>query len=77
MSPPWMMQTLLLDRQIERFRAALEMIAHRWEGSDAMAPEQAIATLREVANIARTALEPGGQITPSSYRGAQSRPPGP
>jgi len=56
-----MMQTLLLDRQIERFRAALEMIAHRWEGSDAMAPEQAIATLREVASIARTALEPGGQ----------------
>jgi hypothetical protein len=43
MSPPWMMQTLLLDRQIERFRAALEMIAHRWEGSDAMTPEQAIA----------------------------------
>jgi hypothetical protein len=61
MSPPWMMQTLLLDRQIERFRAALEMIAHRWEGSDAMAPEQAIATLREVASIARTALGPGGQ----------------
>ena len=59
--PPWMMQTLLLDRKIERFRAALEMIAHRWEGSDAMAPEQAIATLREVASIARTALEPGGQ----------------
>jgi hypothetical protein len=61
MSPPWMMQTLLLDRQIERFRAALELIAHRWEGSDAMTPEQAIATLREVASIARTALESGGQ----------------
>jgi hypothetical protein len=60
MSPsPWMMQTLLLDRQIERYRAALEMIAHRWTGSDAMTREHAIATLREITSIARTALEPG------------------
>jgi hypothetical protein len=58
MGPPWVMQNLVLDRQVERFRAALEMIAHRWQGSDGMSPEQAIATLREVTDIARTALEP-------------------
>jgi hypothetical protein len=64
MSRPWMMQTLLLDRQIERFRAALQMIAYRWEGSDATSREQAIATLREVTSIARIALEPGASEGP-------------
>ena len=54
---PWVAQVFERDRKFERFRAALEMIAS-WEPAlAAMAPDQALATLRDITRAARVALE--------------------
>jgi hypothetical protein len=54
---PWVAQVFERDRKFERFQAALETIASREPDSNAMLPDQALATLREVTRAARVALE--------------------
>lgn len=54
---PWVAQVFERDRKFERFQAALEMIANREPALDALAPDQALVTLRDVTRAARVALE--------------------
>jgi hypothetical protein len=54
---PWVAQVFERDRKFERFQDALEVIASREPELDAMAPDQAFATLREIISAARAALE--------------------
>ncbi len=54
---PWVVQVFERERRIARFQAALETIASREPQLDVMAPDQALATLREFVSIARSALE--------------------
>ena len=57
---PWMFQTHIADAKIKKFEAALQTIAGREPDLKAMAPDQALVTLRDVTKIARAALEQQG-----------------
>jgi hypothetical protein len=52
---PWVVQVFERDRKFERFQGALEAIVNR--DLKSIDPDQALASLREVINIARAALE--------------------
>jgi hypothetical protein len=54
---PWVAQVFERDCKFERFQDALKAITRREPELDAMAPDQAFATLREVVRAARLALE--------------------
>jgi hypothetical protein len=54
---PWVLQNVLLDRKVERFRVALEKIAARKPIVDEMTSDRALATLQEVTTIACAALD--------------------
>jgi hypothetical protein len=59
-TPPWMFQTHLADAKIKQCVAALQTIADQETDLDVLAPEQALAKLRDVIIIARRALERQG-----------------
>ena len=59
-TPPWMFQTHLADAKIKQYVAALQTIAGQETDLDALAPDQALAKLRDVITIARRALERQG-----------------
>ena len=57
---PWMFQTHVADAKVKQFEAALQTIAGREQVLQAMAPDQALATLHDATKIARAALERQG-----------------
>ena len=56
-NPPWMLQVFERDRDFERFQEALQAIASLEPHLNAMAPDRALAVLREVTRAARVALK--------------------
>jgi hypothetical protein len=57
-----MYQAHIADAKIKKFEAALQTIAARESDLQAIAPGQALATLRDVTKIARDALEQQGLV---------------
>jgi hypothetical protein len=50
-TPPWMFQTHLADAKIKQYVAALQTIAGQETDLDALAPDQALAKLRDVITM--------------------------